>query len=76
MYVSQAEAKRKALLLAFNKHNKLMAEAQNGKGFDRHLLGLYLIAKEEGLPMPDLFTDPLYSKRCVFVFVRVCLWCV
>lgn len=76
MYVSQAEAKRKALLLAFNKHNKLMAEAQNGKGFDRHLLGLYLIAKEEGLPMPDLFTDPLYSKSCVFVFVRVCLWCV
>ncbi|KAK6326907.1 hypothetical protein J4Q44_G00025520 [Coregonus suidteri] len=59
---ASAEAKRKALLLAFNKHNKLMAEAQNGKGFDRHLLGLYLIAKEEGLPMPDLFTDPLYSK--------------
>ncbi|XP_045081942.1 peroxisomal carnitine O-octanoyltransferase-like [Coregonus clupeaformis] len=63
--VASAEAKRKALLLAFNKHNKLMAEAQNGKGFDRHLLGLYLIAKEEGLPMPDLFTDPLYSKRIV-----------
>ncbi|XP_014057532.2 peroxisomal carnitine O-octanoyltransferase isoform X3 [Salmo salar] len=59
---ASAEAKRKALLLAFNKHNKLMAEAQNGKGFDRHLLGLYLIAKEEGLPMSDLFTDPLYSK--------------
>nr|XP_046188407.1 peroxisomal carnitine O-octanoyltransferase-like isoform X3 [Oncorhynchus gorbuscha] len=59
---ASAEAKRKALLLAFNKHNKLMAEAQNGKGFDRHLLGLYLIAKEEGLLMPDLFTDPLYSK--------------
>ena len=32
-------------------------------GFDRHLLGLYLIAKEEGLPVPDLFTDPLYAKR-------------
>ncbi|CDQ85055.1 unnamed protein product [Oncorhynchus mykiss] len=59
---ASAEAKRKALLLAFNKHNKLMAEAQNGKGFDRHLLGLYLIAKEEGLPMPDLFTDTLYCK--------------
>ncbi|XP_019896694.2 peroxisomal carnitine O-octanoyltransferase isoform X2 [Esox lucius] len=59
---ASTEAKRKALLLAFNKHNKLMAEAQNGKGFDRHLLGLYLIAKEEGLPVPDLFTDPLYSK--------------
>ncbi|XP_055780924.1 peroxisomal carnitine O-octanoyltransferase-like isoform X2 [Salvelinus fontinalis] len=62
---ASAEAKRKALLLAFNKHNKLMAEAQNGKGFDRHLLGLYLIAKKEGLPVPDLFTDPLYSKRIV-----------
>uniref|UniRef100_A0A674D2A2 Peroxisomal carnitine O-octanoyltransferase n=1 Tax=Salmo trutta TaxID=8032 RepID=A0A674D2A2_SALTR len=59
---ASVSVRRKALLLAFNKHNKLMAEAQNGKGFDRHLLGLYLIAKEEGLPMPDLFTDPLYSK--------------
>lgn len=32
-------------------------------GFDRHLLGMYLIAKEEGRPTPELFTDPLYSKR-------------
>ncbi|XP_033836251.1 peroxisomal carnitine O-octanoyltransferase [Periophthalmus magnuspinnatus] len=54
--------RRKAMLSAFNKHNKLMAEAQDGKGFDRHLLGLYLIAKEEGLPIPDLYKDPLYSK--------------
>uniref|UniRef100_A0A8C7RSC1 Peroxisomal carnitine O-octanoyltransferase n=1 Tax=Oncorhynchus mykiss TaxID=8022 RepID=A0A8C7RSC1_ONCMY len=59
---ASVSVRRKALLLAFNKHNKLMAEAQNGKGFDRHLLGLYLIAKEEGLPMPDLFTDTLYCK--------------
>ncbi|KAI1885482.1 hypothetical protein AGOR_G00204150 [Albula goreensis] len=56
------ETKRKRLLAAFAKHNKLMGEAQNGKGFDRHLLGLYLIAKEEGLPVPDLFNDPLYAK--------------
>ncbi|XP_029359236.1 peroxisomal carnitine O-octanoyltransferase-like [Echeneis naucrates] len=55
-------AKRKAMLLAFKKHNKLMAEAQEGKGFDRHLLGLYLIAKEEGHPTPELFMDPLYAK--------------
>lgn len=33
-------------------------------GFDRHLLGLYLIAKEEGRPTPELFLDPLYAKRC------------
>ncbi|TSK20192.1 Peroxisomal carnitine O-octanoyltransferase [Bagarius yarrelli] len=31
-------------------------------GFDRHLLGLYLIAKEERLPVPELYSDPLYAK--------------
>uniref|UniRef100_G3P3T2 Peroxisomal carnitine O-octanoyltransferase n=1 Tax=Gasterosteus aculeatus aculeatus TaxID=481459 RepID=G3P3T2_GASAC len=56
------DARRKAMRLAFIKHNKLMAEAQEGKGFDRHLLGLYLIAKEEGQPTPELFLDPLYAK--------------
>ncbi|XP_059909780.1 peroxisomal carnitine O-octanoyltransferase-like isoform X4 [Gadus macrocephalus] len=56
------DVKRKALLKAVNKHNKLMALAQNGEGFDRHLLGLYLVSKEEGLPTPHLFMDPLYAK--------------
>ncbi|XP_051574927.1 peroxisomal carnitine O-octanoyltransferase-like isoform X1 [Myxocyprinus asiaticus] len=56
------EEKRHALIAAFNKHNKLMGEAQNGKGIDRHLLGMYLIAKEEGLPVPELYTDTLYAK--------------
>uniref|UniRef100_A0A8D0CQ75 Peroxisomal carnitine O-octanoyltransferase n=1 Tax=Sander lucioperca TaxID=283035 RepID=A0A8D0CQ75_SANLU len=60
--VSVGSRWKKAMLLAFNKHNKLMGEAQEGKGFDRHLLGLYLIAKDEGLPTPDLFMDPLYAK--------------
>lgn len=32
-------------------------------GFDRHLFGLYLIAKEAGSPTPELFLDPLYAKR-------------
>lgn len=59
---ASADAKRTAMLKAANKHNKLMAEAQNGKGFDRHLLGLALIAKEEGLPAPQLFTDPVFAK--------------
>ncbi|XP_013875808.1 peroxisomal carnitine O-octanoyltransferase [Austrofundulus limnaeus] len=54
--------RRKAMLSAFEKHNKLMSEAQEGNGFDRHLLGMYLIAKEAGLPTPQLFTDPLYSR--------------
>lgn len=59
---ASAETKRTALQKAANKHNKLMAEAQNGKGIDRHLLGLILIAREEGLPVPELFTDPVFAK--------------
>ncbi|XP_069318791.1 peroxisomal carnitine O-octanoyltransferase [Eulemur rufifrons] len=50
------------MLQAFTKHNKLMKDCSVGKGFDRHLLGLLLIAKEEGLPVPELFTDPLFAK--------------
>lgn len=57
-----SNTRRKAMLLAFNKHNRLMADAQEGQGFDRLLLGLYMISKEEGLPVPDLFKDPLYSR--------------
>ncbi|XP_073665717.1 peroxisomal carnitine O-octanoyltransferase isoform X6 [Tursiops truncatus] len=50
------------MLEAFAKHNKMMKDCSTGKGFDRHLLGLSLIAKEECLPVPELFTDPLFSR--------------
>ncbi|XP_028672955.2 peroxisomal carnitine O-octanoyltransferase [Erpetoichthys calabaricus] len=56
------EKKRKLLLVAAEKHNKLMNECQNGRGFDRHLLGLLLISKEEGLPTPDLYSDTAFTK--------------
>ncbi|XP_020033970.2 peroxisomal carnitine O-octanoyltransferase isoform X1 [Castor canadensis] len=54
--------KQQNMLQAFAKHNKMMKDCSAGKGFDRHLLGLLLIAKEEGLPVPELFTDPLFSR--------------
>lgn len=54
--------RQKMMLKAFTKHNKMMKDCSFGKGFDRHLLGLLLIAKEEGLPVPELYTDPLFSK--------------
>ncbi|XP_008059501.1 peroxisomal carnitine O-octanoyltransferase [Carlito syrichta] len=54
--------RQQKMLQAFAKHNKMMKDCSAGKGFDRHLLGLLLIAKEEGLPVPELFTDPLFSK--------------
>lgn len=54
--------RQQKMLQAFEKHNKMMKDCSTGKGFDRHLLGLSLIAKEEGLPVPELFTDPLFSR--------------
>ncbi|KAM8966463.1 peroxisomal carnitine O-octanoyltransferase isoform 1-T1 [Pelodytes ibericus] len=50
------------MLKAFARHNTLMKECQIGKGFDRHLLGLLLLAKEAGLPVPELYTDPAFTK--------------
>ncbi|NXA67778.1 OCTC octanoyltransferase, partial [Mohoua ochrocephala] len=46
---------------AFAKHNKMRKECENGKGFDRHLLGLLLIAQEQGLPVPELYEDKAFT---------------
>lgn len=60
---ASTQAQRQELMLkAFAKHNKMMSECQTGKGFDRHLLGLLLIAKEQGLAVPELYNDPAFTK--------------
>ncbi|KAM9574576.1 peroxisomal carnitine O-octanoyltransferase [Guaruba guarouba] len=46
---------------AFAKHNKMRRDCEGGKGFDRHLLGLLLIAQEQGLPVPELYTDNAFT---------------
>ncbi|NXG63258.1 OCTC octanoyltransferase, partial [Hemiprocne comata] len=46
---------------AFAKHNKMRKECEHGKGFDRHLLGLLLIAQEQGLPVPELYVDKAFT---------------
>lgn len=45
-------------------HSKvLMQEAVNGKGVDRHLLGLKILAMEEGnSKLPAIFTDKSFSE--------------
>ena len=53
--------KRKALKTAINTHNRLMNEARQGRGCDRHLFGLASIAQENGLAMPELFSDPAFN---------------
>lgn len=43
-----------------------MQKAVQGKGCDRHFLGLKkMILPEE--PIPALFTDPLFAKSCRWV---------
>ncbi|OXB84701.1 UNVERIFIED_CONTAM: hypothetical protein H355_001178, partial [Colinus virginianus] len=49
--------------VAFAKHNRMRKDCENGRGFDRHLLGLLLIAQEQGLPVPELFVDPAFTAR-------------
>ncbi|KAJ1522943.1 hypothetical protein ONE63_002082 [Megalurothrips usitatus] len=58
----QAEEKVKLLRIAAKKHDDLMREAREGQGCDRHLFGLYCIAEENGMPIPELFQDPSYVK--------------
>lgn len=39
-----------------------MNEARKGNGIDRHLFGLWCIANENGISIPEFYEDPMYSK--------------
>lgn len=54
---------------AVNRHNDMMNEARSGKGIDRHLFGMWCAAFDADLPIPELYDDPLYKRRCV-----LCVW--
>nr|KAG5698769.1 hypothetical protein BaRGS_032188 [Batillaria attramentaria] len=47
---------------AVDKHNKLMEEATNLQGCDRHLYGMAMLARDEGRPFPELYLDPAFVK--------------
>lgn len=55
--------------MAARRHDDLMKQAREAMGCDRHLFGLYCIAEENGLPIPELFTDASYSKRWVIIYL-------
>ncbi|XP_055618066.1 peroxisomal carnitine O-octanoyltransferase [Toxorhynchites rutilus septentrionalis] len=55
-------SKAKLFRAAANSQTVLMNEARKGNGVDRHLFGLWCMAYDQGLPIPDLYDDPLYSK--------------
>ncbi|XP_050425951.1 carnitine O-palmitoyltransferase 2, mitochondrial isoform X2 [Adelges cooleyi] len=43
-------------------HSKLVKEGAMGQGFDRHLFALKLLAEQNNLEIPKLFTDPAYKS--------------
>lgn len=55
-----------------NKFQVLMNEASNGKGCDRHLLGLYLTAILENKEVPELFDDELVQRTNNYILSTSC----
>jgi len=49
----------KKALAAHSNYAKMVVQ---GGGVDRHLLGLKMIAKENGIPLPKLFSDDSYTR--------------
>lgn len=45
-----------------HKKNSLSPQAIGGQAIDRHLLGLKMVAIEEKLALPAIFTDKAYGK--------------
>lgn len=52
----------KLLKRAIDKFQEMMDDAMKNEGCDRHFLGLYLIAQEQGLELPAIFGDPAFSR--------------
>ncbi|XP_061402052.1 carnitine O-acetyltransferase-like [Musca vetustissima] len=51
---------------AVNGHRQYTNMALQGRGVDRHLLGLKLMALENNLPIPKFYTSPGYLKSSHF----------
>jgi carnitine O-acetyltransferase len=51
---------------AIESHKKYVTQAVQGFGIDRHLLGLKLIARENNIPVPELYSDEGYTKSSTY----------
>ncbi|CAL1262005.1 unnamed protein product [Larinioides sclopetarius] len=54
--------KLKLMQVASDKFKSLMKDCSENRGCDRHLLGLYMIAVEEGIDVPEIFLDSSWIK--------------
>ena len=55
--------KKAKLKIAVEAHIAQMKDCVKGQGIDRHMFGLGILSLENGLPMPEIFTDPSFTKR-------------
>jgi carnitine O-acetyltransferase len=60
------QEKFQKLKAAIDVHKKYVSQAVQGYGIDRHLLGLKLIAKENGMDVPALYSDEGYVKASTY----------
>ena len=58
--------KANLLLKAVRTHQTLTMDVINMKSFDRHLLGLKLIAIDNKIDLPELYNDSGFKKLCHF----------
>ncbi|XP_053625257.1 carnitine O-acetyltransferase-like isoform X2 [Plodia interpunctella] len=59
---SSSKDKVAALQKAIKAHKDYTVQALQGLGVDRHLLGLKLIAKENGIAVPKIYSDAGFAK--------------
>lgn len=50
------------MVKAVNAHRSYTTMAISGQAIDRHLLGLKMVAVEDNLSIPDIYTDTAYAK--------------
>lgn len=60
------EEKLQKMKAAIDAHKRYVSAAVQGFGIDRHLLGLKLIAKENGIKVPALYSDEGYVKASTY----------
>ncbi|XP_071629658.1 carnitine O-acetyltransferase-like isoform X1 [Temnothorax longispinosus] len=60
------QQKKEVMIRAINAHKEFAAQAATGQGVDRHLFGLKMIAKSEGMELPELYKDVGYTRSTYF----------
>lgn len=51
---------------AVKAHKDYTVMAMSGEGVDRHLLGLKLIARENNIPVPEIYSDEAFTRSTHF----------